>query len=231
MAQPKARIPDHDNERLKQALGDTTVDDFLSGVIYNLLEEDIDAEYYEAVAQVRELHGEVAEIDGQIERLDDRIAELQERREELATERDKKQERIEELEEDLVDTSASAGSGAETTVDEVAYELLVDVAHDEIGTNGVTAGEEAVQQAAVRAGVDPDEVIEAMRQVADPATDGERVEYVEAPLERGFVTSDQRVQERLEDTEFDRVRQAVAEEVLDEADVEWGAVPEQEFGT
>jgi DNA repair exonuclease SbcCD ATPase subunit len=219
--QTKTRLPTHDKKRFKQKLGNKSIKQFLNGVIYYYLEDETDEEYYENVAQLHELEGKKAELEGQLEQVEGQLEELRERRDRLEERRDEIEEEIEEISEalkqyDEVDTPTPGSSD----VEEVSYDLLVDVAHDEIGTNGVTAGEEAVQQAAVRADVDPDEVIEAMRRVANSVKDSERVEYVDAPLERGFTTYDQRVQERLEDTEFDRVRRAIAEEVLDETDVE-----------
>lgn len=230
--QPKARIPHHDNERLKDALGDTTIDDFLSGAIYDLIEGGVNDDYYEAIAELRRLHGETTEIDGRIDRIDDRIEELQEEREELVEERDEKQERMEELEDELADTGSTANGSIEdesSTLEDVTYELLVDVAHDELGSKGVTAGLSEIQEASLRVGVDANTVIEEMRIQSESAKENDSLKYADDPLSRSFLLSEQNKRDRVDKNEFDRVRRAIADEVLDDGDVVEEKVPEKEF--
>jgi DNA repair exonuclease SbcCD ATPase subunit len=229
--QPKTRIPAYDNERLKDALGDTTTNDFLAGAIYDFLEGDLDAEYYEMVAELRELEGETSEIDGRIDRIDDRIEELKEERERLDEERNEKEERIDEIEEELADRSTAVDGnvdGGRSTVEDVAYDLLVQVANDEIGSNGLAAGISEVREGAARANVEPGDVIVEMRRQAQPAADEM---YQDGIVEAAFLTEEQLTphnQNRTPEETFDMLREKIAEEVLDEEDVDWDEVPETE---
>lgn len=225
--QPKARIPHFDNERFKQALGETTINDYLSGAIYDLIDGEAGAEYYEMVAELRELRGKTSELDGRIERLDAQIEELQARCEELAQERDEKEERMAKLEDELAEAETTSNEAVETTTEEVASELLVAVAENELGTNGVVSGLDPVQKAALRCGSDPNDVIREMRHLAQPARESDNLAYIERPLERGFLVSDQNKQNRLSEKEFDAVRRAIAGEVLSEDEVDSERVPER----
>jgi chromosome segregation ATPase len=228
--QPKTRIPAHDNEQLKQALGDTTINDFIAGAIYDFLEGDLEEEYYEQIAELHEIKGEKSEIDGQIDSIDDRIDELEAERERLAEERDAKQERIDELEEELADTSEteSNSDAGRSSVEDVAYDVLVEIAHRRAGSNGITAGDSEVREAARRANVHQDDVIAEMREQSAPAGDALGEEDI---VERSMLLEDEiqeRKRERPDSEVFDWLREEIAEEVLDESDVDWDAVPERD---
>lgn len=226
--QTKTRIPETEHVRLKQQLGDTTITDFLEGAIYDFLEGDLSAEHYERIAEMRELRGETAEIEGQIDQIDDQIAELEKRREKLQQEREEKRERLDEIEEQIEQAAAGDGSSGRTPVEEVAYDVLVQVAHDQVGSNGLTAGAPAVGDAAKRAGVGRDEIIESMREQAAPAGDALQREDL---VERGMLRDDEirtRKQERPSPETFDRLRTEIAERVLDDDDVDWERVPDSE---
>lgn len=234
----RSRIDPNDyraGKRVLDRLG-RSMQDTLEGWWYQLIHGDSDAEM--AASDYHRAKADVEALKRREERLDERIDQLKEEREEVREEREQAEEHLEEAKDTLVDKAAAAHAGddaeaADATtgndLEDVAYELLVDVAHDELGHEGVIAGGETVQQAALRAEADADEVIEEMRRQAEPILDSDRMEYLDDPLERGFIKTDQFVQDRIAESAYVKIRRALAEEVLDEEDVEWDEVPEQDL--
>lgn len=195
--------------------------DALEGWWLRLIQGDEDAET--AAADYYRAKADVAALERREERIEGRINDLEAEREEVRAEIEAARETVAETE-DAVVASAAGGDGGAGDVESVAYDLLVDVAHDELGTNGVTAGFDGVQEGARRAGVEADEMIEEMRSLAEPV-DSE-LPSTDDVVRRGFLKLDQDRRDRLETMKFDQVRHAVADVVLDEDDVEWERVPD-----
>ena len=222
----KTRIDRHLKKRLQNELGDTSENDFLKGAIIDLIEGDLDAEYYDALAELHAARGERAELDGRIDNIDDRIEELKTEREQLVEEREATEERIENIEDELedVETNDTTPDGGRSSVDDVAYDLLVELAHGEIGSNGITGGYPAVSDAATRAGCTSNELIDEMREMVDGETS-----QSDKLISRGLKRTDDDMQNRMGIDEFESHRRFIANGVLDEEDVDWDRIPDSPY--
>jgi len=214
-------------DRLGRGINET-----INGWWYRLIAGNGDTEA--AAADYYRSKADVAALERREERLEERVDQLEAELNEVREEREEAEERLKAAADTVAQEAAAAHScevddDHEPELEVAAYDLLVDVAHNDLGERGVTAGYEPVQRAAVRAGVDPDEVVEEMRRLAEPIMDCERLSYVDDPLERGFLLSDQGRQSRVESGEFDRIRRAIADEVLADEDIDREKVPERDI--
>ena len=233
----RARVDPDDystGQRLLDRLG-MSMQDALEGWWYRLIHGDEDAEA--AASDYHRAKADVEALKRREERLEERIEQLEEEREAIREERREAEERLEEAQEGLVDVATAAhadgdgGADDPNSIEQVAYELLVDVAHDRIGSNGLTAGEPEIHEQAARAGVDPDELIEEMRRLARPA--GEALEFYDDIVENGMLKEDEvrvKKHDRPSSANFDRLREMIAKEVLDEDEVDWDEVPTSKYG-
>lgn len=211
---------------------DSGISETINGWWYRLIHSDGDAEV--AAADYHHAKADVEALKRREERLEERIDQLEDELDEVREEREEAEERLEEASETLTDAAVAAHSdeaandNAESELETVAYDLLVDVAHGDLGTNGVVAGLKPVRKAALRADVEPDELIEEMRRQAEPAKDTRDLAYSEEPFERSFLKDGQNKQKRVDVSEFGAVRRAIANEVIDDADLDEEKVPDRE---
>lgn len=225
----RARVEPDDysaGNRILDRLG-RSMQDTLEGWWYRLIHGDGEAEV--AAADYFRAKADVAALERREERLDERIEQLEEEREAVREELREAKKHLDDAEDDVVveATSTDTGTsdeGSQNSLEDVARELLVEAAHGAIGTNGITAGHGPVKKAALRAGTEPEEVIEEMRRQAEPAAEAAII--VDDALERGFRT-DLRGVDPVEGFEWDILRQNMAEEVLDDDEVEWSEIPDQ----
>jgi len=221
--QLKTRIDKFVKKRFKKKLGDTSMKQFINGVVYDYLNDEVNEKYYETVNQLHELETEKAEIAGELSHVKNRIGELKERRDRLESRRDEIDEEIEEIKDELEDFDENATNTSD--VEDVAYDLLVKSVNGEVGTNGVLAGVQEVQRGSVRADTDPEEIIETMREMAEAALESEHLQYIDDPLDRSFRSREEST-ETISTDEFNLVRLALAEKVVDEEDVDREKLPE-----
>lgn len=228
----RSRIDAEDKRAGKRILDrlDHGISETINGWWYRLIHGDGDAEA--AAADYHRAKADVEALKRREERLEERIGQLEDELEDVREERTEAEEHLEEATKTVADAAVAAHSDEETNdgegeLEAVAYDLLVDVAHGDLGTNGVVAGLEQVRKAALRADVERDDIIEEMRRQAEPAGDTRDLTYFDEPFVRSFLKDDQNKQNRVDTSEFEAIRRAIANEVIDEEDLDRERVPER----
>lgn len=225
----KAKVDDWKHERGKNLLQeqDIAISNYIRGYWADLLDRRGDEEYVAAKAELSQLRERNARLGTREEMILERLEELRAEVDEVRDERDEVQDRIGELEELLSDpdeyreNEEAEDEGGELTSMDGSYEkrlesLLVKFVNDMGSDRGIVDSSGDVGSVAHSTGNTIDDVIEDLREMAEPAADNDNLQYIDDPIERAIRYTDEKP---LDVRGLDLVRRAVANEVLDEEKV------------